>query len=191
MKPRLIDRILLVVILLIFVAGLVAVFLCAVNVFDISILSSAIDSLDGSEWWHYVFRGGIAFVVFVFVIISLRLMFTGNKTKEVQTSNMSLLSSDENGCAYVSSATIDSMVQKHVKTNGRIKECTSSVKVQVDGSVVLDVKLTVLADTNMPELCQKLRTELKEYIETYSGITVNQVSILIVNTYQAAASRVG
>ena len=104
---------------------------------------------------------------------------------------MSLLSSDENGSAYITAATIDSLVQKNVRANNRVKECNSVVRIQEYGGVDLDIKLTVLSDTNIPELCSKMRTELKEYVETYTGITVNQITIVVINTYQTAATRVG
>lgn len=125
-------------------------------------------------------------------IIAIKLLFTGSSPKENDESRRaSLLSSDENGAAYVSAGSIDSMVQKYIKGISRIRECESKIAIAEDSSVGITLKAVVMADTNLPELSDKVRSELKEYIESYAGVSVTRIVFVVVNTYSpATAARV-
>lgn len=190
MKPRLFDRILLAFVLLVFIAIMACVPLCAFNVIDADMRSAALAALDYNENPYLCI--GICVGAVVLAIIAVKLLFTRSKAKERGTgTNASLLIADENGSAYITAASIDSMVQRYIKTNNRIKECSSAVKIDQEQGVTLDLKVTVLADTNVPELCDKVRKELKEYVEQYAGVTVALISIVVVGTYSpAVAARV-
>ena len=190
MKPRIIDRILLAVVLLVFIACMAAVLLCIFNVINEDMRAAALDAIDYGS--HPYLCIGIGAGALLLGIIAVKLLFTKSKRKEKETgSNASLLRADENGAAYISAASIDSMAQRYIKTNNRIKECSSNVKIDELRGVSINLKATVLADTNVPELCDKVRKELKEYIEEYAGVTVEQVSMIVVGTYSpAVAARV-
>ena len=192
MKPRLIDRILLGFLLLVFIAAAVFVILYTAHILPPTDASSVIDAVLNEGGMFLYVRIGIIAAAAILLIIAVKLLFTSGKPKEKQESNTaSLLKSDEFGAAYVSAACIDSMAQKYIKANTRIKECASKVVIAEDSSVSITLKAIVLADTNMPELSEKVRTELKEYIETYAGVTVTQISFMVVNTYSpATAARV-
>ncbi len=190
MKPRLFDRILLAFILLVFIACMVAVILCTVNVIDADMRQTALSALDyGSEPYLCI---GIGAGAALLAIIAIKLLFTRSRAKEKESgANASLLRADENGAAYISAASIDSMAQRYIRSNNRIRECSSTVRIDPQQGVSISLKVVVLADTNVPELCDKVRSELKEYIEQYAGVTVTQISIVVVGTYSpAAAARV-
>ena len=190
MKPRIIDKILLAIVLIVFIAIMACIVLCAFNVIDEDMRSAAFSALDFGEN-PYLFIGVCAGAVLLGVI-AIKLLFTRSRVKERDTgTNASLLLADENGSAYITAASIDSMVQRYIKTNNRIRECSSTVKIDQLQGVTLDLKMVVLADTNVPELCDKVRKELKEYIEQYAGVTVALISIVVVGTYSpAVAARV-
>ena len=191
MKPRLFDRILLGFILLVFIAAMAVVVFCVTGVFPAENVKAFVDELlTGVDSWRYIRIAVIAGAVLLGVI-AIKLLFTRSARKEKETGeSASLLASDENGAAYITAASIDSMVQKYVKSNNRIRECASKVTILESGTDIT-LKAVVLADTNIPELCEKVRTELKEYIETYAGVKVSQVALMVVNTYTpTAAARV-
>lgn len=189
MKPRLIDRILLAFVLLIFMGIMAVVVLIAANVFDSELIGDFVNDVMAGDGWNYAIRGGIILSALILFVIAVKLMFTGYKQKEPLMNRMALLSSDENGCAYVAIDTIDSLSQKLIRANNRVKDCKTSVRIHDNGTVSVSAKLTVLADTNIPELCAAMRPELKNYIETYAGVKVEQVTIVVVDTYQAAVAR--
>ena len=188
MKPRLFDRILLGLILLVFIAAMVLIVLCVTGVFPAENVTAFISELLGSGLNYGYIRIGIAAGAVLLAIIAIKLLFTSSKPKEKEKGeNASLLSSDENGSAYITAASIDSMVQKYIKSNNRIRECASKVNIGEAGTDIT-LKAVVLADTNIPELCDKVRKELKEYIETYAGVKVSQVAFMVINTYAPTVS---
>lgn len=192
MKPRLIDRLLLGLLLLIFIAAMVFAVLVMVGVIPMESVTEVLDNLMGSEAKFRYIRIGVAIAAALLGVIGIKLLFTPAKAKEKDNSGAaSLLRSDENGASYISAASIDSMAQKYIKSNSRIRECTSKVEISPDSSVAITLKAIVLADTNIPELCDTVRKELKEYIETYAGVPVSQIAFMVVNTYSpATAARV-
>lgn len=184
MKTRLIDRLLLGLVLLIFIAGMVLMILFAVGVIPASGVMAAVEKLTGSGMGAVFLRVLITVVAVLLIFVAGRLLFTGGGTKErEQNVNASMLSSDENGAAYISAASIDSMAQKYLKGNNRIRECASKVTINADSTVAVSLKAVVLADTNIPELCESVRTELKDYIESYAGVKVDKIAFMVVNTY--------
>ncbi len=183
MKPRLIDRLLLAFLLLVFIGLMVVIILCAVFVFPAENVIKVISTVLGEGKVYLFARIGIVAVAGILAIIAIKLLFTSGKRKEKEESNnAALLVADEYGTAYVSAASIDSMAQKYIKANNRIRECSSKVIIAPDSSVSLTLKAVVLTDTNIPELSETVRNELKEYIETYAGVKISQLSFMVVNT---------
>ena len=183
MKPRLIDRLLLALILLIFIGLMVVIILCAVFVFPAENVIGVIKTVLGEGKVYLFARIGIVALAGILALIAIKLLFTSGKRKEKdESNNAALLVADEYGTAYVSAASIDSMAQKYIKANNRIRECSSKVIIAPDSTVSLTLKAVVLTDTNIPELSETVRNELKEYIETYAGVKINQLSFMVVNT---------
>ncbi len=192
MKPRIIDRLLLGLVLLLFIAAMVLVILFLTGVLPVGNFTGAVEELMGSSLKAGYIRIGIIAAAAILGVIAIKLLFTPYKAREKEpANNASLLSADENGTAYISAASIDSMAQKYIRSNSRIRECTNKVTVNPDSSVELSLKAIVLADTNIPELCATVRKELKEYIESYAGVKVEKIAFTVVNTYSpATATRV-
>ena len=180
---------LLGLVLLIFIAAMVLIILCVTGVFPTAGVTSFIEELMGSGLGMGYIRIGVIAVAAILAVIAIKLLFTSSKPKEKDTvNNASLLASDENGTAYITAASIDSMAQKYIKSNSRIRECSSKVTIGADSGVNIALKAIVLADTNIPELCAKVRSELKDYIETYAGVKVSQIGFTVVNTYSPATA---
>ena len=61
-----------------------------------------------------------------------------------------------------------------------MKKLTKGVKVMVlDGSVVVDLAVTMEYGYNIPATCQKVQTKVKNAIENMTGLTCNVVNIRI------------
>lgn len=130
----------------------------------------------------------------VLLAVALRLFVAMGKKREVKANTAAaptsaVMLSGENGTAYISIAAIDQLVQRHCRANAKVKECESVVvPVQEPGSgVSIRLKLSVAAETVVPELSGSLQQSLKQYVESLSGVNVNVVDILIVPTQQAKA----
>lgn len=61
-----------------------------------------------------------------------------------------------------------------------MKKLTKGVRVMVlDGSVVVDLAVTMEYGYNIPATCQKVQTKVKNAIENMTGLTCNDVNIRI------------
>lgn len=186
MKPKLIDRFILWLLLILLIGIAVVLIGIAFNLIPITSIMFLVEIIYAYQV-NAVIVGGIGLVI---LILALRLMFAGKgraKTAPVPTS--ALVQAGENGSTYITLAALDSMVQKHVRTNNRIKDCESQVSAVQDG-VVIKLKLALMPDTNIPELTKAMQASLKEYIESLSGIHVTEVAILVAATAINSKSRV-
>ncbi|MCE5234563.1 MAG: alkaline shock response membrane anchor protein AmaP [Clostridiaceae bacterium] len=175
MKPRVIDRILLVLMLLFTLV--VAAFLLAVATHLLPaeyVLFNA--TLAYSGLTASLIIGGAGLVV---LILSVRLMVAFNRRPSVPRVTSALVAADELGSTHIALAAVDHLVQRHCRTNGKIKECVSSIYTTQDGGLRVGLKLVVLPETNVPEFTSELKASLKAYLEEYTGIPVRDISILI------------
>ena len=90
-------------------------------------------------------------------------MFFAIQQKREPEVRSALVSQTEIGGTFITLAAIDSMVQKHIRQNNRVRDCVTAVRAAQDG-VVLSARLTVLPDTQLVELTGALQKSLKEYI---------------------------
>lgn len=185
MKRNWFDRILLALVLLVMAILSVAMILLACGVFPVLQVQNVFQNLLTSS--TYVLVLGI--VGGILLLMVLRLMFAGKDKKEIQPTS-TLIKATEFGASYITLSAIDSMVQKHCRTNNRIRQTVSSVLGVRDGGILIRVRLSLMPDTDIPELTLALQQSLKEYIEKLSGIAVREVHILVEDTSINPKSRV-
>lgn len=129
--------------------------------------------------------GAAALVVF---LICLRMFFAIRTVKQEQPKN-ALVQRTEIGGTFVSLAAIDTMVQKHIRANNRVRDCVTAIRPVTDG-IIISARLSVLPDTQIVELTMGLQKSLKEYIESLCGIRVVEVGILVDSTAASGSARV-
>jgi hypothetical protein len=112
-------------------------------------------------------------------LITVRLFFAGKKRPEPAPS-YSLVKNSEYGSVYITISALDTMVQKYCRSIGKIRECASSINLIKDG-VTINLKLSLLPDSNVPELTSEMQKGLKEYIESLSGILVQEIGVLVIS----------
>lgn len=177
MKRKWFDRILLALVLLIMAILSVAMILLACGVFPVLNVQNVFKDLLTSG--TYVVILGV--VGGVLLLMVLRLTFTGKGKKEIQPT-ATLIKATELGASYITLSAIDSMVQKHCRGNNRIRNTISSVLSVREGGILIRVRLSLMPDTDIPELTLALQQSLKEYIEKLAGITVREIHILVEDT---------
>ena len=173
MKLKLFDRILLAILLI--AAIVVSLILLSMATRLIS-ESAAVGfvALFYHAWQNSLILAGVGIVV---LLIAVRLLFAGRSTS-LQQPTAALIRQSETGGSYITLSAIDSMAQKHCRTNKRICECYTSVR-QVEGGVSIGVRIHVLPDTDVVELCDSLQNTIKQYIESYTGVTVKEVGVMV------------
>lgn len=171
----------------VFILSVLCILFAAVLVLGIAAVWNIIPSADVANFVGYLTNEHVFVRIVVgtaFLVLALCACFFVFSRKgsaaAKQGSSLNLLETSDTGAAYISSAAIDSMVQKCVKNNKYVKNCASTIKAAEEGGVVAELKLVVLADCNIPTLCAALRHDVKEYVESVTGITVRDVSCAVV-----------
>lgn len=181
---KFIDKFLLVLLLL-FTVALAALCVCtAMDIVTGDMLTGWIGVVTNGLIENKLIVGAVGLVL---LIIALRLFIAlggDGREKEEKAPKSTLLHSGENGSAYITLAALDALVQRHCRTNQRIRECESRITASEKGGISIALKLQVLPETVIPELSSELMKSLKEYMENLSGITVNSVDIVIMPTAQ-------
>lgn len=177
MRFTLFDKFLLVLLLLVTIC-IAAVFIgSAMNLVSEEMITGVVSVLFNGMTENRLIMGGIGLVL---LVIALRMFIAMGKKREhtAPAPTSTLLASGENGSAYITLAAIDSLVQRFVRANQRVKECESRISCSEQG-VGIALRLSVLPDTVIPELTAQLQSSLKEHIESMCGVKVTGVDILL------------
>lgn len=190
MKAKLIDRILLAILLLLVIAVSLFLIMIAVQIFPARDVQQVVSNIYANPT-NAIIVGAIGLVLF---IVALRLMFASAGKKAVASAPMptsTLVKANEIGSTYISLSAIDAMVQKHCRNNNRIRTIESVVRgVAEGGGVAINVRLALMPDTDIPALTDELQQTLKQYVESFSGISVREIGILVEDTSINPKSRV-
>jgi len=165
----LLDRILLAFYATIMVLASILVILLSSKLITIDIFRTSIEALYG--------RWEAGLVGTVLLVISLKLLFSGFKTKSISET---LVESGDLGSVSVSFNAIENLVLKVTQKIEDIKDVKVNVK-DLNSGIAIDMKLVVTSDIIIPELTADLQNDIKEYIETSAGVLVKNVEIKVDN----------
>ena len=119
-------------------------------------------------------------------LLCLRVIFAPKKQRAPAQPASALIQTTDIGCTYIAISALEAMALRHVRTNNRVRDCSATIRVVEGGSIVFGVKLSALPETPLVELTTELQNSLKEYVESQSGIQVQEVSILVEGVSSAA-----
>lgn len=185
MKMRLFDRVLLTLytILIIFLSlGLLCIALNIIPLYSVVNLISRIQY----GWPFALILLGISLA---FILVSFRLLLAGFRSSERKPLS-TILNITDLGIIRISINTLDTLTQKAVQKFQEVKESKSVILPAEDGSIRIQLKVTILPDVPMPDLSKNIQAKVKEYVEEMSGITVKEVQIYIDNLSTAKQNRV-
>ena len=175
------------VLLLIFVLILsCSMLFLAASVFHIISPDASLDIADFLINGSVVLRiliGVIAIAVAVLPILSF--VRTGRNDNDAGKSiPLNIGNSADN--AFVSCSVIESLSERMAKINkaGRTADCVVS-DADISG-ITLKLRISVIENSNMVEVCSEIRKSISELITATVGVNVNDVIINIFNTIPAA-----
>ena len=186
MKISILDRFLLTVYTLIIILGSLFILLIslAAGLGFIS-LESIQDYILSINWnWQIMVISGV--IAVLFLIVSIKLLFSGVKKPIPQSA---LLKNTELGKIRVSYATLDTLTQKAVRSFNEVKDVKSLIIPDME-NIRIQIKLLVMPDVKLPELTMSIQKKVKDYIESLSGIVVNEVQIYVDNLATVQKTRV-
>lgn len=183
MKFSWIDKVLLVLVLFIIIALAALSVGVAMSLITAEHIYAVVGILTNGLIENRLILGGIGLVLLVFAFRLFIAMGKGKKTKTAAQPKptSALIQNGDNGAASVSLQAVDSMVQRHCRVNPKVKECESNIVVLENNAIAIGVKIVAASETVLPEFTKALQESLKHYIETYCGITVRNVDVLIIS----------
>ena len=182
MKPHFFDRLLLAVVCILGMALGLAFLLLAIGVFSLDVLRIIVDNFAahvGSFNFSLIIgaKGLLVFLVFLRLIIGFN---KRSKSEAPAPAAVATVVNSDFGSIQVSLAAIDAMIQRHCRSNNKVREAISVVSTR-DNGVAINLKLVLLSEANVPETTAELQKSLKEYVEGLTGITVKDISMMVIN----------
>jgi len=113
------------------------------------------------------------------LIISIRFIVPGLKPKQPAEST---IKTSEIGSVSISLAAVESLVLKLIREIEKIKDVKVKIRKSENGVSIL-LRMVVTHDVKIPELSTELQKDVKEHIETATGLIVSDVSIKVDNVY--------
>ncbi len=183
MKLKVFDRILLGILLIAAILVSFVLFGIAANLIP----------QDQATWFvslFYMYRENALILAgsgLVLLLISIKLLFAGKGKKADARPASALMKQTEFGGTYISLEAIDSMVQKHCRAVSRVKDVHTTLQ-STETGVTIGIRLCVLPDTDVVTLSSELQKSLKENVESLTGITVNEIGVLVESAAPVAAA---
>ena len=167
MKPKVLYRILLVLVMLV----LFALGLCFIGVALNFITADTVNAIAALPYASAI-NGWITAGIVLIIGFNRR-------APKNQAPASAVISQNEMGISSITLAAIDDMVKRHCATaNGNVKKCDSRIAV-VENKLKIDLRVVIAEEANISETTEALRTSLIDYIQTITGIQVSDVSILV------------
>ncbi|NLJ41666.1 MAG: alkaline shock response membrane anchor protein AmaP [Clostridiales bacterium] len=175
MRITVFDRLLFVLqtilILLIAIAIAGSTIAIGFNVVTLEQIGGVIESIQ-LDWRFFIIAPLISLLL---IILGIRMFYANSRPK---TPSGALVKRSEFGMIHVSINTLEAMTQKAVHSFDQIKDLRVNVLTEEDG-VRIKLRLSIMPDVILPELTVAIQQKVKDYIESYSGIPVQNVYIYI------------
>ena len=183
-KISILDRVLLTVYILFWVVCSIYALAAALGFVS---SESVIDSV--TTWVvNPLYRILLAVIATVIVAISVKLLLIGTTTSISSTAS-TIIKTTEKGTINISLSAINDMAKKSVENETAIRTIDTDALVEND-LLNIHVKLTVTSGTSIPELTERIQDAIKDYVEGLTGLSVNSVNIVVIDTTRQQKARV-
>lgn len=174
MKPRIIDRLLLILLMLVLLAlglGLLAV---SLGLVPLGILTDIVSFPYQSAANGWITAG----VGLVIALWAIRMIIGFNRRAKKTGPATAVIAKTEFGTSTITLAAVDEMVKRHCSANPSVRKQESMISVK-DGKLMINLKLNLSEEANVPETTAALRDSLSAYIENLTGIKVGDISMMV------------
>lgn len=126
----------------------------------------------------------VSLVVAIWAIYSLQIGFR-NKPEAKYTQ----IDNTEYGQIHITMEAIENFVTRAVNTVKEVKEVKPRIKILPEGMALL-LKITILPDTNVPNVTKEIQEKVSQYLKEFGGIEVFDVEVVVEKIAQPVRSRV-
>lgn len=179
---RIFIRVLLTLYILCVLCVAVLAVVCAWNVIGAEYPLLWLNTLYTNTWTKIL----VTVIAFAFIVVSLVLMFARANKKEPKSA---LITQTGIGAVSISLSAIEDMATKHMLANDAVRNARVNVSAK-EAKINLSCKLAVSEGTNIPEVLQAMQVSTKQEVETYAGVEIGKISMLVEKTSQVIKARV-
>ena len=126
----------------------------------------------------------VCLITILLLAASVRLLFW-LFTKRNRIPSSVLVRKGDDGTSFMTVSALNAMATRFVEAGGSVRTCRTSV-VPVGDAVRILVRAGAKPDAVIPALTEELQRSVKTYMETYSGVRVEGVEIVIETTESSA-----
>lgn len=184
MKLKVIERILLILISLLLLGVSFLAFCLAWGFISqdyVELIVRSVYSIDINTW---IITGGAA-VVLILGIAVMIVAFSSGKKKVKPYINISTV---EGGSIKIAVKSLIDMVSRQVTQIPGITSNVSTVTSK-DNRVGIIVKIAISQDISVPEVSKKIQFDVKEAIQSLSGIDISKVDVYVDNSLEITKAR--
>jgi uncharacterized alkaline shock family protein YloU len=122
------------------------------------------------------------------LVLSIFFMFYRTKARE--ESLQTVTHKMENGDVQISYETIEQLATRAAQRVRGITDLKTRARANEAGVVRIAVRVVVEADTDIPAVTKDLQDGVKTYVETTTGVTVDQVMVYVTEVAASAPREV-
>lgn len=175
-KISILDRVLLTIYILFWVVCSIYALACSLGFISSDMVINSV-----TLWLvNPLYRILLAVIATVVIALSIKLLLIGT-SPSVSSSVSTIIKTSEKGTINISLSAINDMAKRSVETETSIRTIDTDAVVEND-LLNINVKLTVVSGTGIPELTERIQDEIKNYVESLTGLTVNSVNIVVLDT---------
>ncbi len=168
---KVIDRIIFIIVGLLFAAVGAGIILLALNVLPMSEVRLFIQNLDMQNMVTALLALAVGLV---FIVVAVKILFVRPKKDKI---NSFVIFKSEDGEASVSVTAIENTVKLAIAKYDDVKDSKIRIRV-MNAGIVIYAKLAIPTGVFLPELLDEVKKYLKEFTEQHTGATVLSVKIL-------------
>lgn len=125
-----------------------------------------------------IMLGLVAIIFFVIALLSIISSFKVEKSIPKLKPNSITVQSTLVGQVSITIPAIKVIIMKAIKTIEGVKEVKSSVS-NGDKGLIIDLHIMINPDLNVAEVTKNMQGVVKQYVEEFAGLTVDEVKILV------------
>lgn len=177
MKLKIFDRITLVILIL----ALIALSAGAIYVawFGTALgLGAIVDNLFNGPVINKIIVSVIAILILFFCVRILFVRKRSPREDKRPSSPGILIRNGEAGTSFLSIDALESMIQKFVRSNTKVRDSQCKVHPGED-NVSLSLRIVPSPEVIIPEFTSELQSSLKNHIEGMTGIKVREIQVIV------------
>jgi uncharacterized alkaline shock family protein YloU len=176
MKMKWFDRVLLTLVLIIFIGIAIFAIGIALGVLGAPFIRFY-NLMTNGVWVNSLILASVGAIM---VLIAIRVLYASYAHRGAPpAASTVLLKTTDNGSIRIAVSAIDTMVQRSARSLGSVRDVASRILVDEHDALSVQLRVTFAPDTVLTEATAQIQNEVKEYVQTHSGVPVKDVQVFV------------